>query len=101
MEIYVKTTPTDSLGRTAWFNDTGNEMYLMDGNSLIAESETTGEIYFRGTPFKTIRDAKRAARDAKRQASWDGDGNVKVSFWRIVNDKLVETKFTRDNKIKR
>lgn len=99
MEIYIKLTDSDNC-TAAWFTDTGTEMYLVDGDELFAESSITGEIYARGTPFKSVVAAKAAAKEARINAIFDGMVDPKVSYWRMKSGKLIETKFTRDNKIK-
>lgn len=101
MQIYVR-VQEDGFGQTAWFNDDGDECYLMDGKELFAEGQYGGDDYLRGTPFSTYKKAKRAAAEAKSMMESDGAaGKVTASFWRYVNGKFVETKFTRDGKIRK
>lgn len=102
MEIYVQVHSRDD-GSCAWYNETETETYLMDGKDLwcIAGPNDYHDDYMRGTPFSTVAKAKRAAREAKDLAQWDGMVDVEVRFWRSVGGDLVLTKFTRDNKIKR
>ena len=99
MEIYVR-VHSDDDGAVAWWSHEDYESYLTDGKDLWC---TTGpyDDYRRGTPFTSVRQAKREARDAVRTAGWDGMVEPKATFWRYVHGKLVQTKFTRDNKIKK
>lgn len=99
MEIYIQVCSHDD-GSCAWYNETNKEAYLTDGKELWCYDSQYGE-YMRGTPFKTIADAKRAAKEAKDLAVWDGMVDIKINFWRYVNGDLVYTKFTCDNKIKK
>lgn len=97
MNIFVKVTFD---GGAAWWNEEKNgESYLFDGNDLEATNGFTD--YLRGTPFNTVKAAKAAGRMARDLAIWDGNSDVRVSYWRFVNGRLVETKFTADNKIKK
>lgn len=98
MEIFVKTVDKD-CGIVAWYNhhDSNGESYLYDSKDL--ETTAYGEYILAGTPFKSVVAAKKAGKEAKKLASWDGY-DVVVSYWRYKSGKLVETKFTRDNKIK-
>ena len=101
MEIYVR-VHDDGSGQIAWWNDNGDESYLMDGAELFAEGTYGGDDYFRGTPFKTFKDVKRAGSRAKYAMEYDGAlGKVYVTYWRYRNGTLVETKFTKDGKIKK
>ena len=52
-----------------------------------------------GTPFKSANEAMREAKQAKKQAEYDGDVDVEVTFWRFRGNELIGTKFTRDGKI--
>lgn len=99
MEIYVR-IHSDDDGTVAWWNHDYYESYLMDGKDLWC---TTGpyDDYRRGTAFKTVKEAKHEAREAMRIAGWDGIIDPKATFWRYVGGKLVQTKFTRDGKIKK
>lgn len=100
MKIYVRVYE-DGFGDTAWFNDYGDEAYLIDGKELFVEGTWGRDDYLRGTPFNTFKKVKRAAREAISLMESDGAaGKVTASFWRYLNGKLVETKFTRDGKIK-
>ena len=99
MEIYVR-VQEDGCGQTAWYNEDVHESYLMDGKELWAEGYN-GD-YLRGTAFKNAAKAKAAARKAKQLMEYDGaTGKIKATFWRFVKGELVETKFTKDGKIKR
>ena len=98
MEIYVR-VHSDDDGAVAWWNANERESYLMDGKELWCCDGPYGD-YCRGTPFNTVKKAKKEAREAVNLASFDGMVDPKATFWRIVNGKLVQTKFTRDNKIK-
>lgn len=100
MQIYIRAHYSSALRKEyCWFNQVGYEFYLEDGEELFAEG-VIGE-YARGTPFNNAVAAKRAAREAKRLLAFDGHSDAKISFWRLVGGSLVETKFTKDNKIKR
>ena len=99
MEIYVRVHSEDD-GSVAWWNSDNRESYLMDGKELEAMTEW-GEEYLRGTPFNNIKAALKAGKEAKSLAGHDGMVDPKVTFWRMVGGKLIETKFTRDGKIKR
>lgn len=98
MEIYVR-VHSDDDGAVAWWNHDYYESYLMDGKDLWC-TDPYGD-YKRGTAFKTVKEAKHEAREAVRTAGWDGMVDPKATFWRYVNGKLVQTKFTRDGKIKK
>ena len=99
MEIYVRVHSEDD-GSVAWWNANDRECYLMDGKELWCCDSPYGD-YCRGTPFSTVQKAKKAAREAVNLASFDGMVEPKATFWRMVNGKLVQTKFTRDGKIKK
>ena len=101
MQIYVR-VHSDDDGTTAWWNHDkdSHESYLMNGRELWCFDGPYGD-YCRGTPFSSVKEAKREARDAVRTAAHDGDVDPKATFWRWAGGKLVQTKFTRDNKIKR
>ena len=99
MEIYIR-VHSDDDGTVAWWNSTEHESYLIDGKELWCCDSPYGD-YCRGTPFHSIKEVKRQAREAVRIAGWDGNVDPKATFWRFVHGKLVQTKFTRDNKIKK
>ena len=100
MEIYIRVHSEDDDTVAWWNHDKENgESYLMDGKELWCFNSPYGD-YCRGTPFKTAKEAKRQAREAMRLAAHDGDVDPKATFWRMVGGNLVETKFTRDGKIK-
>lgn len=99
MEIYIQVVSDDD-GSSAWWNVEGRESYLMDGKELEAMTEY-GEEYLRGTAFNNIKTALKEAKEAKNLAGHDGMVDPRVKFWRKVGGKLIETKFTRDGKIKR
>ena len=99
MEIYVR-VHSDDDGTVAWWNSNERESYLMDGKDLWC-CDGPYDDYCRGTPFHTVKEAKRQARQAVLLAGYDGDVDPKATFWRWVGGKLVQTKFTRDNKIKK
>lgn len=95
MEIYVNIVAD---GMCAWCNyskSTG-EFYLYNSNA--PQDWNTDE--YAGTSFTTIKAAKDAARRGKALASFEGAIKPKAKFFRFVGGKLVETKFTADNKIK-
>ena len=96
MEIYVRVTDDDGL--CAWYNcdESNGQCYLFD--SVELEHWDTGERV--GTPCKSAISAKAAGKYAKMIANWDGAVNPKVKYFRYLRGKLVETKFTKDNKIK-
>ena len=101
MEIYVR-VHSDDDGSVAWwnYNKENGESYLMDGKDLWCTSGPYDD-YKRGTAFKTVKEAKHEAREAVRTAGWDGMVDPKATFWRYVNGKLIQMKFTRDGKIKK
>ena len=101
MEIYVR-IHSEEDGTVAWWNydKEDGESYLMDGQELWCLGGPYGE-YCRGTAFNSVKEAKREARQAIITAFHDGTGDPKATFWRFVRGKLVQTKFTRDNKIKK
>lgn len=100
MEIYIRVDSDDNGYRGWWSFGTNGERYLVDGRALWTTSELTGEEYARGTACTSIKQAKREARIVRDAPGFDGIVDPKVSFWRQVGSKLVQTKFTRDNKIK-
>ncbi len=99
MEIYVRVHSEDD-GSVAWWNANSRECYLMDGKELWCYDSPYGD-YCRGTPFSTVKKAKKEAREAVNLAGYDGMVDPKATFWRMVSGKLVQTKFTRDGKIKK
>ena len=99
MEIYVRVHSEDD-GSVAWWNHEDGESYLMDGKDLWCKDGPYGG-YLRGTAFKTVKDAKKAAREAVNLAAFDGMVDPKATYWRLVGSKLVQTKFTADGKIKK
>lgn len=99
MEIYVRVHSEDD-GSVAWWNANNRECYLMDGKELWCCDGPYGD-YCRGTPFSTVKKAKKEAREAVNLAGYDGMVDPKATFWRMVAGKLVQTKFTRDGKIKK
>lgn len=101
MEIYIRTQSLET-GKTAWWNKSGSESYLFDSPSLWAVSRVTGDDFLAGTPFKSYKELKREAREAKFMAEWDGDNDIEVTFWKLArNGQPVQVKFTRDGKIKK
>ena len=100
MEIYIRIDSNDDGYRGWWSFDINGESYLVDGRALWTTSKFTGEEYARGTACTSIKQAKREAKIACSTAGSDGIVDPKVSFWRQVGSKLVQTKFTQDNKIK-
>lgn len=98
MEIYIRTRSLDS-GRTAWWNHENGESYLLDSPTLFAKSKYSGDTFMAGTPFRSANEAMREAKKAKKQAEYDGDVDVEVTFWRFKGNELIGTKFTRDGKI--
>lgn len=100
MEIYIRIDSDDDGYRGWWSFDINGESYLVDGRALWTTSKFTGEEYARGTACTSIKQAKREAKIARDTAGFDGIVDPKVSFWRQVGNKLVQTKFTPDNKIK-
>lgn len=101
MEIYIRIRSRDN-GRIAWWNKYDTECYLFDSKELWATSKYTGDDFLAGTPFKSWKELKHEAREAKHLAEWDGDGDVEVTFWKLTaSGKPVEVKFTRDGKMKK
>ena len=100
MEIYIRIDSDDNGYRGQWWFDPDGESYLVDGRALWATNKFTGEEHTRGTACTSIKQAKREAKIASVTARHDGIVDPKVSFWRQVGNKLVQTKFTPDNKIK-
>ena len=99
MEIYVRVHSEDD-GSVAWWNSDGHESYLMDGKDLWCYDSPYGD-YCRGTAFNTVKKARKEARYAVNLAGHDGMVDPKATFWRYANGKLVQTKFTKDGKIKK
>lgn len=99
MQIYIRIDSDDDGYRGWWTFDPLGESYLVDGRALWTTSKFTGEEYTRGTACKSAREAKREAKIALSTASHDGIVDPKVTFWRQVGNKLVQTKFTRDDKL--
>ena len=100
IEIYIRIDSDDNGYCGWWWFDPDGESYLVDGRALWATSKITGEEYTRGTACTSIKQAKREAKIARVIAGHDGIVDPKVSFWRQIGNKLVQTKFTPDNKIK-
>ena len=100
MEIYIRVHSNDD-GSVAWWNSDSHESYLMDGKDLWCYDSPYGGDYCRGTPFNTIKKAKKEAREAIKLAAFDGMVDPKATFWRYVKNNLVQTKFTKDGKIKK
>ena len=80
-----------------WTFDKYGESYICDGASLEATNEY-GD-YERGTPCTSIKQAKAEAKLAVNMARYDGDPDPKATFWAYYKGKLVQIKFTRDDKI--
>jgi hypothetical protein len=100
MEIYIRTRSRDS-GRIAWWNHNDGESYLFDSKSLWAKSQYTDDSFLAGTAFKSYKQLKHEAREAKRLAEFDGDVDVEVTFWKLNrNGCPMQVKFTRDGKMK-
>ena len=99
IEIYIR-IDSDDNGYCGWWFDPDGESYLVDGRALWATNKFTGEEHTRGTACTSVKQAKRESKIARVTASHDGIVDPKVSFWRQVGNKLVQTKFTPDNKIK-
>ena len=100
IEIYIR-IDSDDDGYCGWWSfDTGGESYLVDGRALWATSKFTGEEYTHGTACTSVKQAKSEAKIARVTARSNGIVDPKVSFWRQIGNKLVQTKFTPDNKIK-
>jgi hypothetical protein len=100
MNIYIRIDSDDSGYRGWWSFGIDGWSYLVDGHALWTVSKITGEEYSRGTACTSIKQAKREAKIACSTANSDGIVDPKISFWRQVGDKLIQTKFTRDNKLK-
>lgn len=100
MQIYIRIDSDDDGYRGWWSFDTTYGSYLTDGRALWTTNKITGEEYSRGTVCTSIKQAKREAKIACCNAGDNGIVDPKISFWRHVGGKLVQTKFTRDNKIK-
>jgi len=94
MKIYIRIHDDDGI--ITWWNHTNYESYFMDGKDLISN-----EDYFRGTPCTTFKQLKHEAKEAKLLAYHNAFINPKVTYWRFVNGEFVQTKFTRDGKIKK
>lgn len=100
IEIYIR-IDSDDDGYCGWWSfDPGGESYLVDGRALWATIKFTGEEYTRGTACTSVKKAKSEAKIARVTARSNGIVDPKVSFWRQIGNKLVQTKFTLDNKIK-
>ena len=100
MGIQIRIDSDDDGYRGWWSFDPDGESYLVDGRALWTTSKTTGEEYARGTACTSVKQAKSEAKIASVTARSNGIVDPKVSFWRQVGNKLVQTKFTIDNKIK-
>ena len=100
MEIYIRITSDDDGYIGWWTFDQAGASYLVDGRSLWTTSKITGGEYSRGTACKNIAQAKREAKIARDTAGSDGIVDPKVTFWRRVGSKYIETKFTPDNKLR-
>lgn len=100
MNIYIRIESNDDGYCGWWTFDINGESHLVDGRTLRTISEIIGEEYARGTACTSIKQAKREAKIARATAISDGIVNPKVSFWRQIGNKLIQTKFTPDNKIK-
>lgn len=100
MEIYIR-IDSDDDGYCGWWSfDINGESYLVDGRALWTTSKFTGEEYTRGTACTSVKQAKSEAKLARANARSNGIVDPKVSFWRQIGNKIVQTKFTLDNKIK-
>lgn len=100
MEIYIR-VQTLETGACAWWNKNETESYLFDSSSLWAVSRYTGDEFLAGTAFKSYKELKREARQAKYMAEFDGWNDVKVTYWKLNrNGKPLQVKFTRDGKMK-
>ena len=108
MKVYIRVIDKDS-GRGAWFNDTTYiedpetgkvilndrmpQQYLMDGMCIFGKPAYSYD-WLRGTPFPSIKAIKKAIKDAKLLASWDG-WDVKVELWKDTPSRYVPMKLNR------
>lgn len=90
MEIYVQIYSSDS-NTYAWYTDDIDGQYLISGKELWCFDSPYGE-YCRGTAFKNIRDAKAAGKNAKHLANWQGLLDIKVLYWKVSGNKLINIK---------
>ena len=97
-EIYIR-LESDGEPYGWWHFDTEGigESYIIDGVDIIGEYN--GYEFTRPTACDSIEKAKREAKVAVNLASNDGDYKPKATFWAYYKGKLVQIKFTRDNKI--
>lgn len=101
MEIYIR-VQTLETGACAWWNKNESESYLFDSPSLWAVSRITGDDFLAGTAFKSFKELKREAREAKFMAEFDGWNDVKVTYWKLGrNGKPAQVKFDRNGKMKK
>jgi len=101
MEIYIR-VQTLETGACAWWNKNETESYLFDSPSLWAKSKYTGDDFLAGTAFKSYKELKREARQAKYMAEFDGWNDVKVTYWKLDrNGKPTQVKFDRNGKMKK
>ena len=100
MEIYIRIESNDDGYCGWWTFDPHGESYLVDGRALWTTSKLTGDEFCRGTACTSIKQAKHEAKIARDTAGSDGIVDPKVSFWRSVSGRLVQTKFTPDNRLK-
>ena len=101
MEIYIRTRSCET-GRCAWWNHKNAESYLFDSQTLWATSKYTGDTFLAGTAFKSYKQLKREAREAKLMAEQDGEVDIEVTFWKLGREgEPVQVKFTRGGKIKK
>lgn len=101
MEIYIR-VQTLETSACAWWNKNKSESYLFDSPSLWAVSSCTGDNFLAGTAFKSYKELKREARQAKYMAEFDGWNDVKVTYWKLDrNGKPMQVKFDRNGKLKK
>lgn len=101
MEIYIR-VQTLETGACAWWYKNKFESYLFDSPSLWAVNKYTGDYFLAGSAFKSYKELKREARQAKFMAEFDGWNDVKVTYWKLGrNGKPTQVKFGRDGKMKK
>lgn len=98
MEIYVRAYDKD-YGCYAWYNydDEDGSEYLYDGKEL--EAEGSYEDFLRGTPCKSVADAKHAASRAKTLMNDDGYPTPVIEMFARLNGKFRQVRITRDGRV--
>lgn len=102
MKVYVRVVAEEGVThRSSWYHTDGLESYIADSQDLFEKENLCGEIYVKGTAFKSWKSAKQAAKKAKAMAAFNGWGKATVTFWKRAPDPSVALVQVKPPKAKR